>query len=46
MGRNMNKSEIGEMVDLVQGDPDIKKKFSKIKIKRQASCNCLLTVTS
>lgn len=26
----MNKSEIEEMIDLVQSDPELKKKFSKL----------------
>jgi len=30
MGRNMNKSEIEEMIDLVISDPDLKNKFSKL----------------
>jgi hypothetical protein len=30
MGRNMNKSEIEEMIDLVMSDSELKKKFSKL----------------
>jgi succinyl-CoA synthetase beta subunit len=30
MGRNMNKSDVEEMIDLVLSDPHLKQKFSKL----------------
>jgi hypothetical protein len=30
VGRNMNKSDVEEMIDLVLSDPELKKKFSKL----------------